>query len=300
MSAATPATWPAWVLGALAPLAAVLGVVTGMALAVYSEPIRSVQPIPQASPAATPSAETQPPAAPTQGVDRAATPVTDPAGTIVAANQAPRPSRLPDTGGGSQIIPTPGIVQPQPVAVAPRPITKVGEARAVLNTEFSSYAAGAVILRGIEYQQMRNGGYTTSLVGILPVGGYQPWKTALEENPDRLQAWLESAAERVRPAVERDRFFLSWAVVEVVPSRPAGFADHEVIAQTDGTFLVIRPLASTTGLNDLKVTLRPHSNLMAVTTGQVTHSAGPWVTYGPVIRYDTADLYRPVGVTKPR
>lgn len=304
-STTAPATWPAWVLWALAPLAAVLGVVAGMALAVYTEPVRGPQPVIQASrPAVATPTGTQPLQAPTTITQQPVTSAPSPTGTIIATDQAPRPTRvpdhLPDSAGGRQITPTPGVVQPQPVIVAPRPITNVGEARSVLNAEFSNYAAGTVVVRGIEYQVMRNGGYTTSLVGLLPVGAYEAWKTALEADANRLQAWLDAAAERVRPAVERDRFFLSWAIVEVAPSRPAGFADHEVIAQTDGTYLIIRPLASTTSLTDLKVTLRPHSSLQAVATGQVTHSAGPWVTYGPVIRYDSADIYRPTGVTKPR
>lgn len=165
------------------------------------------------------------------------------------------------------------------------------EARALLARAFGRYSGGITI----DYQMMRNSGVSSSLVGMLSVQQYPLWAKALRDQPDQLHDWLNAASTSVAPAVNRDHFFLAWAVVDVVSSRPSGFAAHEVTPLDDGRFLVIRPLASTSEQTHSLVTLRSSESLNQSTAGRP--GSGAWFTYGPVIRFDNTDLYRPPALT---
>jgi len=280
------AAWPLWVLWASLPLALALGFIGGMAAATYLTP--------PPAPAATTSAQTQVPA--------------------MGATSGPAPSAQPENPpvwsdvGQARITARPLPIT-QAVAKASLPtnvydqsrMRDIRDARAELVRAFSRYQAGLSFISRIDYQQMRNAGVGTSLVGMLSVDDYAGWARTLHSDPNGLRSWLESATRRVLAAMERDHFAVSWAVVDVRSERPAGFADFEVTPLTNGTFLVIRPLAATVDPSEPTVSLRP-----APTPGQPIAAlpaiSTPWATYGPVLRFDTTDLYRPLGTagTKPK
>lgn len=167
------------------------------------------------------------------------------------------------------------------------------EAATVLAAEFGTYSKGNVILQ-VDYQQMRQSGQGVSVVGLIRAADYPDWASALKENPDQLAAWLQAAAARVQSAAVRERFFLSWAVVDVATQRPAGFGDHEITPLSDGTFLVVRPLAATVDYAKTEISLRPLASLTEAASGRRTAPDGPWATYGPVLHFDSTDIYRPL------
>jgi len=277
-----PINLPLWVLIATAPVVVSVGLLVGIAAAIYWAPLgRGSPPVtagglePGHSPEPTPS----------------------PAGTL-----APAPSITPSPMPHPTPIPTPfpAPVQPSVPTPAPTPIT-VRDARNELARSFSTFQAGMVTIGTIDYQQMINRAQSTSIVGILSLDSYADWNRALDIEPQRLEAWLESAARAVLPATSSDRIFLSWSVVDVRATRPLGFADHEVTELSNGTFLVIRPLASTLSHTEPVVTLRTRDNLtMSPLLGP--NAGGPWATYTPVLNFDSTDKYRPptTAGTRPR
>lgn len=327
--APSPHGWPLWTLWASLPVILSIGFVTGMGLASYLPPSAPVVAAPS-SPKAEPS-PTLPPVSET-----ILPPVPEPQGTVPGPGPDPGPDPelgpgfVPSLAGELQIqtplshsdtwqIPSPPLpIQPEGVATRPMappsqfdeplegPLTfrsgpehvyqsfvaqESREARTLLARTFGLYPGGIAI----DYQMMRNSGVSTSLVGMISVQQYPLWAKAVREQPNELQDWLNAASRSVAPAVTRDHFFLAWAVVDVVSSRPTGFANHEVTLLDDGRFLVIRPLAATSEQMQSLVTLRSSESLSQSTGGRP--GAGPWSVYGPVIRFDNTDLYRPPALT---
>jgi hypothetical protein len=273
---------PRWSLPAVLPVVLALGFVAGMAIATYwpAPAPSSVQgkqlppedPQPQSQAAPRPDSSWQiatvPPLSPPRMEDRAdAGPRT---GTGPAPEETPPPKPVHFTG----------------------PAHDIREARLALLSDFGTYQTGAGTIT-LDYQQMRQAAMGRSLVGLISVADYARWEQALREDPAQLQAWLQKAAARVQEAAARDRFHLAWAVVDVVRYRPEGFTAGEITPLSNRTYLVIRPLASTVDHTKTEVALRPLSSL---TAGAVTpaEATAPWAVYGPVIRFDSNDLYRPL------
>ena len=291
--------WPRWALWAAIPVMLSLGFVTGLGLATY-----------QAAPA-PPAQADAPPAGHQPAPDTAAP--TSPAGPGPTADQSwqvpesgllanqtsptllePPPIHEPDL-----TAPAPGVLPP-PSGVYNRPAPQsLRDARTALAREFFRYQSGSVAIR-FDYQEMGHAGSRTSLVGLISVGDYRAWEAALASQPQALERWLESAVKKAAPALARDRFHLVWAVVDVVQSRPAGFADYEVTPLEDGTFQVTRPLAATVDYNSTLLSVRPLDSLRLSAAGQPTASGSPWATYGPLLRWDSSDIYRPTSAMPKR
>jgi len=257
--------WPLWALAPAIPLAAALGVVAGIALATYTGAGRP--------PAAMEGPE-QPPQTNNQAwqMPGAALPETPVLPPVTMGD----PVTQPDLPEGVYFQGTPRDIR---------------EARLALLTDFRTYegAAGTISL---DYQQMRNGGYGLSVVGILTVEEYANWVQAQRADPEALEHWLNQAAARVQQAAVKDRFRLAWAVVDVLRQRPEGFTDAEVTPLDNGSYLVIRPLATTADYDRPEVLLRP---LPDDPSGAVTTGDEPWNVYGPVILFTSQDYYRPPG-----
>lgn len=289
--------WPRWALWSCIPVALSMGFIAGMALATYLP-----------SPSAAPGPSEQ--GGPTQTAGTPGTPQPP------KANQPAPPQdsswKIPNTPlpqpvmpvqedppVNSRITPGPQTVPPEPVwSYQNGPPRDVRMARSALTAMYAEYTGAGPF--SVEYQQMRHAGLGTSLVGLLRVDEYEGWATALQREPEKLQRWLESAARLAQPAAERDHFHLSWAVVEVRRSRPAGFADAELTPLSDGSYLILRPLASTVDHTKEDVSLRPLATLTTATAGRPVNDGSPWATYGPVLRFDESDLYRPSGLTGTR
>lgn len=277
---------PLWALWAVAPVVVALGIIGGMAAATYFAPAAGTAPVQtqpstaaQAPATAAPSSVTQP--APTGNTKPNTASVFTPPSTEVTGGMEVPP--VPRSG----VIPTSGNT---PTGV-PRAVAGLSDAKAELDQYFGYYTDGGATISNVDYQLLTNTGYSTSLVGMISVSDYAGWAAALQNNPQHLKAWLETAAARIRPALESERVFLAWAVLEVRRDRPAGFTDGEVKLLKDGTYLVTRPLASTADPGQSTVALRPAASFAAGAAG----TAGPWMTYGPQVRFDSTDKYRPVG-----
>ena len=281
--------WPLWALGAVAPVVLALGFVGGMALATYLP--RGAKP--PATAQTVPSVPTPPPAkAPQQ-------PAT-PAPSYIPSIRDFR--RYGDWEDGTLPVPGPrtnNLPTPPETTRAGEPPKDIREARQELVRAFGRLQIGNRVIPSIDYQQMRNAGESISVVGMIRASDYATWTAIQQENPEQLQAWLENVARRVQAAAIRDRFWLSWAVVEVLPDKPSGFASYEVTPLVGGTFLVVRPLAATMDPADTTVSLRaPVGD--SPEAGQRPPGSSPWATYGPVIRFDSTDLYRPAGLAGTR
>ncbi len=280
------AAWPLWVLLAALPLALALGFISGMAAATYL-------PSPAVPPAVT-----------------AAPSLNQATGTPTAPDQSQPPSNpAVDNDAGQVWKPSQPLNVPQTLPTSPSlgsgydgaRMRDIRDARAELARSFARYQAEGAVIPRIDYQQMRNVGTGVSLVGLLSVDAYNGWTRALQTDPAGLKTWLESATRNVLPAMERDRFAVSWAVVDVRPERPAGFADYEATPLDNGSFLVIRPLASTIDPGEPTIALRLAPDPKQP-PGLRPPTSAPWATYGPILRFDTTDLYRPLGTagTKPK
>jgi hypothetical protein len=254
--------WPRWLLWALSPLLLSLGFLSGVLLAMY------LTGQPPANP--QPSSSVPQPPAPTTGIKPGET-----------------PWRIPTEQPAEEPI----IVPPDPNAFYHEgPINSIRKARGVLASEFGYYALGDTRIQ-IEYQQMRHGGAGRSVVGMIAAADYPYWRLALQEEPEELENWLLRAASRVLPATQEDPFHLSWSVLDVLRERPEGFTESEVIPMENRTYLVIRPLASTVDHTKPAVSLRGLESLRAL--GPHDAIGSPWAVYGPVLRFDATDLYRP-------
>lgn len=277
-----PRGLPRWLLWAALPVVVALGFVAGMALATYAP--ASAPPLPAGSDAAVPPGT--PPAttgeAPPPQVDNSWRIATAQTGTS-PANQVPglHPEDLP--------------VEKNPPEPFTGPANNIIDARKALAWDYGTYTFGGRSI-DFEYQQMRQVAMGTSIVGMIDIEEYDTWSSALRQEPQALQRWLEKAAERVLPASTQDRFSIAWAVVDVVRDLPTGFADYEVTPLDNRSFLVIRPLAATQDYTKTGVQVRPLESLTASVNGQKVPTTTPWMVYGPVIRFNNTDLYRPARI----
>lgn len=276
------ATWPVWALWAVAPLVVALGIVGGMAAATFL-----------AAPSPASAGEKQAAQAPPAGTSSEAVPAGTGASTGAPTSSVTAPGWPSAEPTVRPSAPTPGPTGPAQPPAAPRVVKDLRDAQAELNDHFSRYSDGSTTIDYIEYRVMRNVGLSVSLVGIVGGENYAAWNRALQQNPQRLRAWLETAAARVLPATSAENVFLAWAVVEVRPDRPTGFTAAEVKALDNGRYLVTRPLAATADPGQTTVTLRP----VVTGTGGAPAQNTPWATYGPQIRGDSTDIYRPMGIS---
>ncbi len=311
---------PLWALWAALPVALSLGFVTGLVLAQYTPQ----EPGGEVAVTGEPQYHSD---------DEPATPDSDAARDLVDVPEIPdvpdaggTEARDPSAPGGAASVSPPeadfswqivrterpdfglgeGIIEPSlpPLGGTPYPSDPrytygppapmdIREARDTLAREFGLYSTESVSF-SVQYQQMRHAGLGRSLVGMISVQDYPQWERALREEPGALEAWLRQAAERVRPAAREDGFHLAWAVVDVLGAKPAGFAPFEVTPLNDGTYLVVRPLAATADHRHTEVALRPLGSLSLAAAGQQAAMNSPWSIYGPVLRFDQTDIYRPV------
>lgn len=199
----------------------------------------------------------------------------------------PQPA-VPSTKDGPVVThPDPDHVYRVPPPTLPS-IRTLTEARTALQSD----RTGVALIPGLEYQEMRNADGSVSLVGMLSVEQYMSWEALLRRDPDGLKRWLQSAAELVLSPNQTDRFALSWALVETRVSVPHWALPSEVTALADGRFLVVRYLAGTTGLGEPTVAVREADSL-----GSPADPGAAWSRFGPQIRFDSTDIYRPTGVT---
>lgn len=285
---------PFWVLPAILPLALSLGFVAGLGIAHYrllerQEPLQQA-PVQAGEPPAvgtsTPSS-TQPPLpletvtlnpAHVEPSESASGEVLDPIDS---------PPMKPSTGDGPVVDhPDPGHIYRVTPPTLPA-ITTIGEARAALQTDRTAIA----LIPGLEYQEMRNADGSVSLVGMLSVEQYMSWEATLRRDPAGLKRWLQAAADLVLSAKQTDRFALSWALVETRVSVPSWALPSEVTPLADGRFLIVRYLAGTAGLGQTEVAVRSADSL-----GSPADPTAAWARFGPQIRFDGTDIYRPTGV----
>lgn len=284
---------PFWVLPAILPLALSLGFVVGMGLAHYrllGAPETVAQaPLPSDVDASTGEFIPSSPQ-PTLPLD---------AGTLVPAHVEPS-EPAPTDVAVDEPVPTTPATKDGPVVTHPDPdhvyrvtpptlpaVTSLAEARITLQND----RTGIALIPGLEYQEMRNADGSVSLVGMLSVEQYMSWEALLRRDPDGLQKWLQSAAELVLSPKQADQFALSWALVETRVSVPSWALPSEVTALADGRFLVVRYLAGTTGLGQPTVAVRAADSL-----GSPAEPGAAWSRFGPQIRFDSTDIYRPSGV----
>jgi len=276
---------PRWVLWAASPAILALGFVLGIALATY---------LPAGSPP-PPDKVTAPTIHPGDvAATGTAQPGPDVSWQIVSPSPLPlRNTTLPPVDAGDpkapQIRPEPEV----PLQAFKGAPADIREARLALLTDYARYSDGHSEFV-VDYQQMRQAARGVSLVGLISISDYQVWMQALRENPDGLKRWLEGAARRTQSASARDPFHLSWAIVDVVRTKPEGFADYELIPLENRTYVVVRPLASTVDHTKAEVSLRPANSLEVAAAGQPVSATEPWAVYGPVLRFDETDLYRPL------
>lgn len=265
--------WPIWPLFAAIPVVLALGFVAGMAIAAYR---------PGSAPAVRTPAPDQAAAAPNLSLPGD------------SSWMIPTPSNPANDVGSSSIGPARPPSLPQTTTATPvnvyfrGPAANIDDARLALLTDFGIYRLGNEAI-SIDYEKMRQESGSVSLVGLISVRDYDVWSRALASQPDSLKRWLERAAARVQSAAAKEGFHLAWAVVDVTRDKPAGFTDDEAQPLDNRAFLIIRPLASTVDHTKTDVSLRP-----AGTPAQAGPAgASPWAVYGPVIRFDDTDLYRP-------
>lgn len=290
-----PKGLPRWTLWAATPVVLALGFVAGMAVATYQ---------PDQTPPEAPHTEVQLPPTTAQTAPSATQPApaqTDAAWRIVTSNQGKTVGSLPGLPGESPLE-TGGHSTPtspaQPFTGTP---TNSEDAKKALAADFSLFSHGGAVFRA-EYQKMTHSGTAASVVGMISAADYPNWEKAVREYPEPLRQWLESAAHRVQDAAAREGFYVAWAVVDVLDARPADFADNELTPMENGTYLVIRRLASTADHTKSEISLRPLTSLLDSRANRRVTSADPWSTYGPVIRFDGDDIYRPsrLSGTRPR
>jgi hypothetical protein len=273
-----PRGLPRWTLWAAIPVVLALGFVAGLAIASYAPGPAAVASPPAAKPN-VPPVTVEPT---TKSSDDSGWQIV----TIGPANgrNASGFAQQPDNASSD--------VGTQPAPHFTGKATNRLEARLALATDFPIFQAGNISFHA-EYQLMRAGD-GTSLVGILAADEYPQWERAVREQPDALKSWLTRAAARVQDASAHDRFHVAWAVVDVLRERPTGFADAEVTVLENRTFLVIRPLAATLDHTKSDISLRPLASLLQSAANQQVVATEPWAAYGPVIRFDADDLYRPL------
>ncbi|HLO04231.1 MAG TPA: hypothetical protein VK191_14055 [Symbiobacteriaceae bacterium] len=292
MSAALPTRrgLPFWVLPAILPLALSLGFVAGMGLAHYrllgrpapsqQTPVQAGAPTPKGNSAATSPQPTLP--LETATLSPAHVEPSEPTPAVVTD-----PPTKPTTSNG----PVAGHPNPDQIYTVTNPgrptITTIGDARTALQSDWT----GIALISGLEYQQMRNADNSVSLVGMLSVEQYMSWEATLRRDPAALQHWLQAAATLVLNPMQTDRFALSWALVETRASVPSWALPSEVTPLADGRFLVVRYLAGTTGLGQPTVEVRAAASL-----GSPADPSASWSRFGPQIRFDGTDIYRPSGV----
>lgn len=283
---------PRWICWAAVPVVLAMGFVTGMAIATYStgdtllaeaEPTITAPTIGSANPAPQPTA-----------------PQTDTSWRIVTTtgDTAAAPSSTGEHPLETNSRPTAPITAP---AKFTGPATNKDDAKKALASDFGVYSHEGAVFR-VEYQIMTHTNRGPSLVGIISVDDYPYWEKAVSESPVALTAWLQKAAERVLDASRRDGFHIAWAVIGTPDQRPAGFADNEITPMDNGTYLVIRRLASTLDHTKTVISLRPLSSLQQSAANKAVTSSEPWATYGPIIHFDGTDVYRPsrLAGAKPR
>lgn len=292
---------PLWALFAAIPLALALGFLNGIALSTFGAVFPPTPPPSQgpAGPPANQGGSTAPAPAPPGGSPA----MPDQTGGGLYDSPDPqRPGSLTATlPQAADEIPYP--IRPQapsgPVnngdgdstpAGAPftPPVRSVVEARAALSSEFGSFQVGGVKVFSVDYQLARDINYNTVLIGIVKIAEYSQWVRAVREHPVELQAWLQAAAERVKPAAQQEKFTLTWTIYEKVTDPPYGFGVSEVTRDPRGGYVVTRPLATVTDVT--------RSTVSVAAVDPDSHPASnnaPWTAYGPVIRFDPTDLYRP-------
>lgn len=302
---------PGWTLFAAIPLVLALGFISGIALSIYRPlPTQTSGPV-----QATPAPAEQFGSATQQGPSL---PPTDQGGAPPAASDA-RSSPDGQRTGGTAHLPraiddmppspsrTPGPSTPrdgptgsntQPASAHERAeVRTLVEARAVLTAEFDAFRVDGQKLFSVDYQRARDIDYNVVLIGIVKISEYSEWIRAVNERPAQLEAWLKAAAERIQPAALKDKFTLTWTIYETVSDPPYGFASKEVTPDPrGGGYVVTRPLAAVTDV--------AKSTIAIASTGtspsRPASSSNPWAAYGPVIRFDPTDLYRPVPSTTTR
>jgi hypothetical protein len=283
-----PGGLPHWSLWAAVPVVLVLGFVIGMALASYG-PGRA--PLPK-QPGSTAAPGGQNAANTPSG--SAAVPQADSSWRIVTPSADPPP---PSPAHPWDIGRVDGRTEPAPPKIQfTGPANDIIEARKALAADYSEFKTGDSVLR-FEYQQMRGAAGLTSVVGMIAASDYPKWEAALRMDPDALERWLENAARRVQSAAIRDRFHVAWAVIDVQRDLPYGFADYEVIPLENRSFLITRPLAATVDHTQTEISVRPLESLAAAAANKPAAATSPWATYGPLLRFDTTDIYRPAGAS---
>lgn len=292
---------PRWALFAAIPLVLALGFVSGIALSTYwpgiPVPAQTSGPGAVAPNHGQITSPSVPPRVPTAQDDSALgvddlreSPDARRTGSSTALPQAvdeplPYLTRTPGT-----------ITQPGPVTSNNGPdsiyhraeIRSIVDARAALTTEFGAFRPGGTKAFSVDYQLARDVNYNTVLIGIVKIADYGEWVRAVRDRRAELQVWLKAAAERVKPAATNEKFTLTWTIYEKVSDPPYGFSAKEVTRDPRGDgFVVTRPLAAVTDV------ARSVVAIASVDTTRPATSDAPWATYGPVIRFDPTDLYRP-------
>lgn len=299
---------PRWALFAASPLVLALGFISGIALSTYWPGVAVPAPVvadgPGALPANPPGTTSPAPALPTDGQSQ---PDQGSGGLIespdsrrpglssstlpYAVDETPYLGRTPGPQGGSLSTPTETNTTNTPVA--PLKVRTVVDARTALAAEYGSFRVGGSTAFSVDYQLARDINYNTVLIGIVKIAEYGEWVRATRDHPAALQDWLKAAAERVKPAAENEKFTLTWTIYEKVTDPPYGFSTKEVTRDPrGGSYVVTRPLAAVTDVA---------RSVVAVATVDAARPATndtPWAAYGPVIRFDPTDLYRPT-TTKP-
>lgn len=283
---------PRWMLWAAVPVVLAMGFVTGMAIATYSSGDTLLAEAPPAITAPTVGTTAPPP--------QTAAPETDTSWRIVTTTG--KTTAAPAITGEHPLEtnsrPTEPITAP---ARFTGPATKLADAKKALASDFGVFSHEGAVFR-VEYQIMTHTNRGSSLAGIISIDDYPYWEKAAKDSPVALTAWLQKAADRVLDASRRDGFHIAWAVIATPHQRPAGFADSEITPMDNGTFLVIRHLASTLDHTKTVISLRTPSSLQQSAANKAVISSEPWATYGPVIHFDGTDVYRPAGLAgaKPR
>lgn len=302
---------PRWALFAATPFVLAVGFVTGIALSSFwpaSERSEQVARQEQTAPSDTSGNPSNPP------------PFTLPGPSSGSQSSGSGPAQASDGHSSAGAFPLPPAVDEplpylsrtygptggfeSPATGSNRPIDVYGrrevrtllEARAALNGEYDQFLIDGKEAFAVDYQVARDANYNTVLIGIVKIADYDQWVRAVRDHPARLQSWLTGAAQRVRPAALNEAFTLTWTIFETVSTPPSGFASTEVTTiPRDGGYVVTRPLAALTDADKATVTIaavESQANLPASTRT-------PWATYGPVLRFDPTDLYRPVRNTAP-
>jgi hypothetical protein len=287
---------PLWVLPATLPLALSLGFVVGMAVANrLDRPIAAPTPHQtESAPATATNEEPGPvsadpnPTTPLRSAPLSPARVKQPEPSSGPTTNAP-PISAPTRTEGSTTAPSrPSDVYGGSAVADNAPIRTIQDAQLALIAD----RVGSGPVKGIDYQQMRNTGFGISLVGMLNWAQYQAWEEALRQDPAALERWLTKTAALAFGPDQTDRFAISWALVDTLPSVPPGIQPSEVTPLESGEFLVIRFLAGTKRPGEPAIELRRLDDLGAAAGGQEA-----WARYGPQIRFDSTDIYRPSGVT---